>query len=356
MRASTLLLVCLLASASRADEIYRTDGKVLKDVTVTEETLTQVLFKKGSSQQSVSSDEILSITYSKKPRLVDEGDQAEAEDDPVGALDILDQYVDGQINKPTERKKWAPPYAAWRTVELAQLLDDVAGVAKRVDRLIKNFPDSRFVPAAYLARASAEARLGKPGAAQGTLNDLLALVQAKSLSKRWELEAELGLILTDVSTAGASKRDELQGIIGKAGSQFPTVGNRAQVAVGETYLAEIDAASEQKRAELAAAAGKVFTAIVKDQKADSQTLAAAFTGLGTALFHQGKSEESLMNFLRVIVLYEAHSQYVSQSMFYAMLCFRQDDSPQSRDRYREMKWKLEQRYPESTWAKQAKGY
>lgn len=356
MRASTLLLVCLLATASRADEIVRTDGKVLKDVTITEETLTQVLFKKGSSQQSVSSDEVLSIAYSKKPRLVDEGDQAEAEDDPLGALDILDQYVDGQINKPTERKKWAPPYAAWRTVELAQFLDDIAGVVKRADRLVKNYPDSRFVPAAYLARASAEARQGKPGAAQGTLNNLLALVKAKTLSKRWELEAELGLILTDVSTAGDSKRDELQEIIGKAGSQFPTVGSRARVAVGETYLVDIDAASEQKRAELAAAADKIFSSIVKDQKADSQTLAGAFAGLGTAQFHQGKSQEALMNFLRVIVLYESHSQYVSQSMFYAMLCFRQDDTPQSRDRYKEMKWKLQQRYPESNWAKQAKGY
>ena len=356
MRATTLLLACLLTSSATADEIVRTDGKILKEVTIVEETLTQVLYKKGNAQQSVSSDEILSIVYAKKPRLVDEGDNAEAEDDPIGAFDILDQYVEGQIKKPNERKKWAPPYAAWRTVELCQVLDDVAGVVKCTDRLIKNYPDSRFVPAAYLARASSQARQDKQGAAQTTLKELLALVQSKNLSKRWELEANLGLILTDITTKGSAKRDQLQEIIGQAGTQFPTVANRAHVAVGETFLVQIDSAKEEQKKELAEDARKIFAGIVKDQKADSETLAAAFAGLGTALFHQGENHEALMNFLRVIVLYEGHSQYVSQSMFYAMLCFRQNEDEESRNRYKEMKWKLQQRYPESNWAELSKGY
>src|SRR5687768_6470776 len=115
----------LLAALPLADEIVRTDGKVLKDVSIVEEGLTTVSYKKGNNAQDLPAEEVLSITYDRKPRLVDEGDLAAKEDDPIGARDTFDTYVDGQIAKPTERDKWAVPYAAWRSVQVSQLLDDV---------------------------------------------------------------------------------------------------------------------------------------------------------------------------------------------------------------------------------------
>ncbi|MEM7310186.1 MAG: hypothetical protein AAF682_26160 [Planctomycetota bacterium] len=350
----------LFALPTAADTIHRTDGKVLEDITIVEEKLVEVVYKKGSNQRSVASDEILRVEFAKKPRLVDEADQALIDGDVFGALDLFDLYVDGQINKPNERRKWAPAYAAQRAIEICQVLDDVAGVVKRSDRLITNFADSRYVPSAYLAKAGAQSRQGKGSAAQSTLEALNQLVQSQSLSRRWALEAQLGLILTDESMGGDAKRDKLEEVVSDAGSLFPTVASRAQVSIGETYLDEIDAASQGKREGIAEQAQDIFGRIVKDQKADSETLAAAYAGLGTALFHIGAirrdtkvTHESLMNFLRVIVLYKDHSRYVSQSMFFAMLIFKQTEDV---DRFREMKWKLQQRYPQSTWAEQANDY
>lgn len=350
-----------LTSGALADTITRTDGKVLKDIRITEEGLKDTTYKKGSNTQSLASEDILSVVYEKKPRLVDEADQAWIDEDPFTALALFDDYADGQINKRDSRNKWAGPYAAWRSIEVCQLLDDVAGIIKRCDRLITSFPDSRFVPPAYLARADAQAR-SKSGsaAAQKSLNDLVKLVEQESLSQRWALDANLGLVLTDSSMKSSDKRDQLQSIADTAGSQFPTVANRAQVAIGETYISQIDTASEDKKRQLASDARRVFERIVADQKAERQTMAAAYTGLGTAQFHEGAlgtdkelGREAFLNFMRVIVLYKEQSRYVAQSMFYAMLCLQGFEDEVSVQRSREMRFKLMQRYPESTWAKEA---
>lgn len=355
------LSAALLASLPLADQIVRTDGKVVKDVHVVEEGLTTVSYKKGSNVQTVPAEEVLSITYDRKPRLVDEADQALKDDDPIGARDTFDTYVDGQIAKPNEREKWAPAYAAWRSVQVSQLLDDVDGVIQRADRLIRSFADSRYVPEAYLAKASAQARKGNQDAAQATLKSFESLVASKSLSKRWAMEAKLGLVLVDPGLAPAARREKLEGVVSEAAGTYPTVASRAQVGVGETYLAQIDAAKEDQKLKLAGDARAVFERITKDQQADEATLAAAFTGLGLAQFHQSGlsrdktlAREALVNFLRVPVLYQEQSQYVAQSMYYAMLSFRALEDEQSILRSREMRYKLMQRYPESGWAKQAK--
>jgi hypothetical protein len=358
---TTAVSLVALCALPLGDTITKTDGKVLKDVSIVEEGLTQTTYKKGNNQQMVGSEEVLSIAYSRKPRLVDEGDQAMIDDDPFGALQAFDLFADGQITKRDTRDRWAGPYAAWRSIQICQLLDDVAGVVERCNRLIEHFPDSRFVPPAYLARAEAQAR-GKGGdsAAQKSLQELVALVGAKTLSKRWELDANLGLILTDAALSADAKRARLEQVATQAGTQFPTVASRAQVAIGETFVAQIDGAKEDQKLALAQDARKAFQRIVADQKADPATLAAAYTGLGTAQFQESAlaknaelSREAFMNFMRVIVLYKEQSRYVAQSMFYAMLCLRGFEDAESVLRSREMRFKLIQRYPESNWAKQA---
>jgi len=356
--AVSLLVLCAVPSA---DQITRTDGKVIKDVNIVEEGLTQTTYKKGNNTQSLGSEDVLSITYDRKPRLVDEADQAMVDDDPFGALQLFDTYADGQVQKRDTRDKWAGPYAAWRSIQICQLLDDVNGVVERSNRLITGFPDSRFVPPAYLARAAAQTRAkGGDAAAQKTLQELLALVTEKNLSKRWELDGKLGLVLTDASLSGDAKRSQLEQISSDAGTNFPTVANRAQVAIGETYVEQIDSAKEGQKLALAQDAREVFERITSDLKAEDETLAAAFTGLGTAQFNESVlskdaqlGHDAFLNFMRVIVLYKEQSRYVAQSMFYAMLCLQSFEDETSVARSREMRYKLIQRYPESNWAQQA---
>jgi outer membrane protein assembly factor BamD (BamD/ComL family) len=354
-------ILLALSAAALADTITKTDGRTIKQVNVVEEGLNETSYRKGNATETVPSEEVLTVTYDRKPRLVDEADQALFDGDAFAALQLFDQYADGQINKRDTRDKWAGPYAAWRSIQVCQLLDDVAGVVQRTERLIHGFPDSRFVPAAYLARADAQVRnKGGDAAARKTLEDLAALVDSKGLSQRYALDAKLGLVLTDADLSAGDKRDQLEGITSEAGSEFPTVGNRAQVAIGETYVGQIETASEDKKLELARQARKVFQRIVADQKAEPETLAAAYTGLGTAQFHESAlakdselAHEALMNFMRVIVNHKEQSRYVAQSMFYAMLCFRAAQDETSLERSQEMRYKLIQRYPGSNWAKEA---
>ncbi|MCZ6598702.1 MAG: hypothetical protein O7B99_13770 [Planctomycetota bacterium] len=357
------LLVVLLAAPGAADKIYRTDGKVIEGVNIVEETLTHVIYKKGNAQSNLASADVIRVEFERKPRLVDEADQALVEEDPIGALEVFDDYVDGQIRNPKEKKKWAPAYAAFRALEVCKLLDDLPGLVSRADRLIQNFPDSRYLPETYLAKANALARQGKTRNAQGVLRTFLKLVDEKTLSKRWALECQLGLILTDEATKGAAKRDKLVEIVSEAGGQFPTVRSRAEVAQGETFVKEAEQVvtkDGQKAVEFYKQALGIFTGITNAQKADAATLAGAYTGRGDALINQGiigkdtaLIQEALMAYLRVVVNYEEHSQYVAKSMFQAMRCF---ELLEDRERKAKMRFELKARYPNSNWAQIADNY
>ena len=129
MRTATSLVLaalgtCLLSVPAAADKIVKTDGKTIDGITIVEETLAQVIYKRGNSQQSVASADVLSVQFAKKPRLVDAADQALVDGDPVGALFEFNQYVDGQINKPNERKKDSGRFLFWaKSATVINLVD-----------------------------------------------------------------------------------------------------------------------------------------------------------------------------------------------------------------------------------------
>lgn len=364
MRTTPLLLlsacaVLALAPSARADKILRTDGKVLDNVTVVEELLSHVIYKRGNNEQTVDSADVLSVEFERKPRLVDEADQAALDGDVFVALDQFDVFVDAQINKATERRKWSVPYSAFRSVEICMAVQDLGGAVSRANRLIKNFPDSRYLPFAYLAKASAQVRMGKNGAAQQTLQEFQGVVTARSLSKRWELEVQLGLILTDDTLGGEARRDALNEVVEAAGGQYPTVANRGLVAIGESFIDESqNETNPQKAAQLAAEAQGLFEQIIKGHKADAEVLAGAYCGVGDALLQigilekdNGKVKEAVArNFLKVIVLYKDQAHYVSKAMFQAMRCFQLLEDG---ERFSEMKWNLVNRFPDSSWAQLA---
>jgi hypothetical protein len=358
-----VLLLGALGVPASADVIHTTDGKEIDDVRIVDESLKTVVYKKGNTEQTVASEEVLSIEYERMPRLLEEAQQSLLEGDVPSALERFDLYVEGQISNPNERRyAWAPAWAAWRALGLRSELADVNGVIEAASRLIRGFPESRYVPAAYLARASAQIQKGDVPAARQTIGELAELVGAKALSKRWELETRLVQIRVDEASP-EKKRDQLAAVASAAGGQFPTVRNRALVAEGETYLEQASAIETQdasKARELREQARGVFQGIVDDPKAEDETLAGAYTGLGDCLFYMGigqKDQEmlrqALMHYLRVPVLYKQESQYVPRALFYAMRCFGLLEDPA---RARDMKRELKRSYPRSPWASEADKY
>ena len=115
----------------------------------------------------------------------------------------------------------------------------------------------------------------------------------------------------------------------EAGSDYPTVRNRARVAEGESHLNEVAQERDRDiRMRSVAKARELFEKILEDYKADAETLAGVFTGLGDCLYLEalakGKDpallKQSLMNFLRVVVLYKDQTRYLPKAEFFAGRC------------------------------------
>ncbi len=355
LRTGTRALLCsvLLVTSSAGDTIRQTDGKLIKDVSIVEETLGQVSYKEGNSTRSVKSESVAGVTFDKYPRLVDEAEAAILDENYDEALQLLDDFVDGQIANPRERRKWAPAYAAWRTVQLRMELSDLDGVVSSADRLIQNFADSRYLPSAFMAKATALSLSGKGDRATRALEDFERLITSKTLSKRWELECRLAKIQVDSQMSGQQRREALSQVAAEA-DEFPSVISRARVVEGETWLAQAER-NPAGSGDLYQKAQVIFAEIIQDASADDETLAGAYTGLGDCLFYGAsgnaeKLKDALMHYLRVVVLYEGQNRYVPKALFYAMLCFDQLDDRRGKA---DMKRTLTRDYPGSKWAAEA---
>ena len=145
----------LLSGAVSADTIHLTDGSTIDDVEVDEETLTSVTYKETKRLESIPSDRVLKIDYTKLPSELDQVATALYDGDFELASKDLFSYVKGLLAGEKERRKWAPPYAVHQLIEVYKTLDDAEGVIEAADVMLKHYPTSRYVSDAYLAKARA---------------------------------------------------------------------------------------------------------------------------------------------------------------------------------------------------------
>ena len=168
--------------------------------------------------------------------------------DELTAYQLFDEYVVEQLENGRERKKWAPAHAAWLTVDLARRLGDHDGIESNAARLVRSFPESRYVPYALLARFDSELDKKDSSAAESTLGKLAEVIQSANLSARWQLTHDLSKIVGDPRSSADAKRRALRDVARRAGDH-PLVVARAQVAEGETYIVEADGKADPAAAQ-----------------------------------------------------------------------------------------------------------
>lgn len=361
---SALALTVALASSLSADQIYLVSGDPIEDCTIVAETMSEVTYKDSKrKEQSVPAADVLSIDYSKVPNLVQRADTAVKEDDLSLAYELFSEYLTGHLeDRPEKRQLWAPAYAANQIIDLNEITGDPKGTVKAAKVLIDKFPDSRYVPGAYMTMATAMAEMQDEAGAKSTLDKLENLIVSKDLSKRWSLECRLFKILVDSALRGEPRRTALSAIETDAGGEYPTVRNRATVALGESHLVDAGPTGKGGEAALAKARG-LFEDVIADPSADEETLAGAYTGLGDCQFQVAAASreaedinESLMTFLRVVVLYRDEVRYAPKAMFYAGRCFNLLGSDDDNDRANKLYSRVIRNHETSTWADQARDF
>ena len=353
------LLFLSLSGLARPDRIILADGKEIADVKVVSESLSVVTYKSDKKEKTIPSDKVRTVEFERLPKLVDEAMAALQGGDAGAAADMLAEYVAKRAEKGDRNYPWGPAFAAWKGIELRQQFGDLAGVIEQAKSFANLFPESRYLPLAYMARLAAEHQAEDSAALTRTLADFRSLIERRSLSERWSLEADL---MEARSTSGslAKRRAALEAVAAKAKGSYPGVASRAEAAVGEALLAEAEknVADQAKASSLRDEARKLFEEIIVDESADSQTLAAAYTGLGECLFYAGadKQDTELLGkavraLLRVPVLFESESAYVPRALYLAGRTF---DMLQDKKRKNDMRRELERNYPNSPWTEEAR--
>ena len=103
----------------------------------------------------------------------------------------------------------------------------------------------------------------------------------------------------------------------------------------------------------------MFERIIERQdEAEPETLAGAYTGLGDVEYYaagddKAKLETARMHYLRVAVVYAEEVQYVPKCLFQALLT---SNKLEDADKKRDMKRELMRLYPNSPYAQKAKSY
>ncbi len=176
----------------------------------------------------------------------------------------------------------------------------------------------------------------------------------KQLTGRWVVEQKLWAALTSGET-GKKLQDALAAVAADA-AEFPSVRNRAEVAIAESLL------GGKKIAE----AEKVFRDVVKESKADARTMAAAWTGLGDALYARAGNasaeekpamlKEALKAYMRPVVVYPDESAYVSKAAFLAGRCYQELGDTESMDRSRKLFTFVITTFKGSRWEREARAF
>ena len=355
-------MACLLAFSVTgvADTIFRTDGPPIEDCKVRTEDSKVVKYRDdGGDKQEIDSDKVVRIEYERLPKLLDRARTALTDEDFIGAITEIEDYLDATSEKGDSKSPWAPAYARFWLIELQSSIGDLESLVKSADKLIESESDSLYMPLAYLAKADALTDLGKGADARGALTDLQAKVDEQGLSQRWKLEAELSLSLADGKLKGDKLRDKLSSVADEADS-YPTVLNRAKLAEAESFLEEKEFS----------AAETILSRTIDSGKADERTMAGAYTGLGDCqfqravdLFKEEKKDEAeallldaVLSYMRVVEVYPGQSRYVAKSMFFAGRAFEQLQDDISQARAKRMYREVARQFPNSGWAKEARDF
>lgn len=320
---AVLLLFALVpaAVAQNQNALLLTDGTTLEVDRVLTETFTEVTFKRGSSEGSKPSEQVLEVVrditataledYAYGVELMNGGNFAVA-------YTVFVEVLDDESLLKRSTYEWVQQHSLFRMARCQYSAGDMKGVSTTVQRLLSEVPDTFFYAPALMMEAQAKRVMGDNSGASAVYKRLSNDVASKGLPARWERESELGLILLDSALKGKARTQALEGVAEKNIDQFPTVASRARVEVGNAMVEAKDYVGARQR----------FQAILDEASTEASTLAAAISGLGDCAYHEALAqddlaaqkpllEEAILDYLTVAAVYREEVILAPRAMFYA---------------------------------------
>ncbi len=357
MRPAVRLAPLFLALSPATDTIHLESGAALEDVVVLDELLAAISYtRRGESEpRSLDPDQVLFIDYERLPPELEQAEALLSAGDPSAALEVLSTFADSVLHGPTrkDRPPWAAALALERSSRLRLGMGDLEGAIRGADLVMHELAGSRHLPSALLLKAEAQRRQGASAAMESTLSSLRTWVEAESRSERWNLEADLLEIRSERELSAPEQRERIAAVAARAGAAHPSVQNRARVAEAETYLEGEEPDLERAR--------ELLELVVADRRAEADTLAAAYTGLGDCWLRapggadlSAALEQALLAYMRVVIGYADQVGHVQKALFFAGRACDLLGDPARRRNARRLYGALIDGYPSSPWADEAR--
>jgi tetratricopeptide (TPR) repeat protein len=331
--------------------------KVESGVTVVSETLAEVKVKRGSSDRSFKSLDVLEVVYGPGSEAYEQGLAALAAGEWNNAVNLLARAAE------EDSPPWQAPVALLRQAEAESLRPDGAADARAtLDAFLQRHPEHRRLPEALLLRARLAGVAGDPDQAKADADRVRQLAQSRTLHADWGVEA--GLVLGEARLAAGDVRSAREAFTeAERGANLaaaelterPDLVRRveqlalsAQVGIGSCLLASDDIAG----------ARTYYERLLRDNPGNPAVLAAAGNGLAECDFRAGgRLKEAQLGFARVAVMAAATPGEQARALYHLGRCAdalgAEGKEPDGRRKASEYYQLVQQHFPDTRWAQLA---
>ncbi len=335
MRAA--LLLALMGGLAVADEVVLVPGTSVKQAIggrvrgqVQSESPTEVVVKLGSSETTVPTDQILSISYVGQPATLQLAETRETAGQLAEAVDLYKKAAAEAADKPFVHQmalyREAAALADLALVEPERLKD----AKDRLVKFVKTYPTGRHIIPARQDLAKIQLSTGDFAGAEATIAELArlpktgdraAVLHARVLAKQGrndEAVSELDRLIAALPDKSVPQRE-------------------ARLAKGESLV------GLKKYKEAEALVRQVIAAAPAE---DVPAQAAAYNALGDCLRAANRPKDALLAYLHTDLLYSKDKQEHPRALFQIEKLFRTLKQDGRADEYAQ---KLRQEYPRSQW-------
>lgn len=356
-----LLALSVSAVAQRVTIEYYRDGEPRTVAApLLAETLSGVTYQQGNTQRTVDLDDLIDVVYGRGPAAFEAGRDALEDGDAVNA--VTQFGLAAELDDPS----WVAPLALLRQAE-ASLLRGKAGRDVAQSALAdfrSRFPEHRLTPEALMLQARVDLVGDDVAAATAHLDEIITLVDAGKASVDWQPRAliEKGdALLTADDIRGAREAYDAAGRAADSAAQrvaderphltetVRSLGLRARAGSGSCLLAQGDLAG----------ARRFYQDLLRDGEDDPAVRAAALNGLAECDFRdEGKLKEAQLGFAEVALTAVGTPEEHARSLYFLGRTLQalgeSGQEPGWRPRATAYYGEVQERYPNSRWARMAR--
>jgi hypothetical protein len=344
-RATVPLLAALLAAplAAQEDTVTLTNGTVVTGVRVTSFDVNNLKYVKGSSNETVTTDQVAKVELKKFKDVYARGLR-----DPDLMITVARERL---AEKDTLMAQFGFVGAANQWLDSGDPADAAKAIGA-LDELAKGIPEAGLLPEVFRLKFEFYVNQGAKGAPS-----------AAAVAKKFSSDAVAGAwpnglaVEAEFLTTLAERREpkeyqgKLRAVATKAAGTNPIVATRANVELAHSLREAKDVEGAQK----------IYEDVIAKDKVDESALAGAYLGLGKILLDKAAPSDkdafkrALLLFLRVrLATKNAWPSLQAEALYHATLAAEKWRGPEFGLVIARCKRILSDEYGESEWAQRAK--